>query len=71
MVEIVRDISIRIDDRQHILGVNLIRKPNRRHSDDPLGLELVGIEEIASQGLLVIGLIGDIRQDKNTRLVGV
>lgn len=67
-IEVLHDISVRIHDRQHVLRVNFISLINRSRGNESLSLELVRVGEVASQRLLVIRLIGNIRQIKTRGL---
>lgn len=67
-VEVVDDLLVSVDDLVEVLRRDLVLEPRGRHGDDALGAELIGVGQVAAEGLCVVGLVGDIRQDEDSRL---
>lgn len=64
MVQVPYYIAVRPDDITNSFRMRLVGQPSRGHGDETFCLELVGIEQIAHEGLRVVGLVEDIGEDE-------
>lgn len=71
VVEVVHHVAVGIEDRAHVLGVYLVFQPGGCHRDDTLRLELVAVQQVAHEGLGIVGLVGDVREDEHPGLGGI
>lgn len=70
LVEVVDCAGVGVEDLANVLGTDLVLHPCRRNRDETFGLELVGVEEVADEGLRVVGLVGNVCENKHSGLVG-
>lgn len=68
-VQILHHLFIGIDNFAHVLWTHLGLHPCRVAGNESLCLELVGIQEIPDEGFRIVGLVGDIRDNKDPGLV--
>lgn len=65
--EVVVDGGVGVDDLVDCLWVGGVGEPGGGYGDEAFGLEFVGVEEVADQGLGVVGFVEDVGEDEDAR----
>lgn len=69
-IQVPHDLPIGPDDFSDGVRRRAVGQPGGRHGADPACRKFVGVEKIADQGLLVVGLVFDVGEDEDAVLTG-
>jgi hypothetical protein len=67
-VEIFDDICVRADNLLHVLWVDITFDPARGTGHKAANIKFIAIELKTSEGLGVVGLVGNVRSDEDAWL---
>lgn len=69
-IEVVHGVCVGVDDPVYVLRADSFLHPGGCARNEALSVELVGVEQVTAEGFSIVGFIGDVCENEDTRFLG-